>query len=185
MVEFLFARGIYFDYLGKTMTDLLMHDQGRWQRMKEKFREVRTRYYKIKEKIIKELNAAGLRISRRSKKIKQSVKKRKQELIYDHIDPDVDGDYDYYHENITNTNSNDTVEVVEYEYDNLDSEDESEDFEPMEDIGVICDQIDWNVLNNNATVYVLTTFMINGKIVCSLSDIQPDIEYDHVCEYGL
>ncbi len=166
------------------MTELLMENQGRWQRMKEKFREIRVRYKKIKEKIINELNEAGLRISRRSKKIKQTVKKRKQ-IVHDHIDPDIDDDYDYYHENITISNNNDTIEVNEYEYDNLDSDDEKEEFEPVDDLRVICDQIDWNALNINATIYLLTTFTMDNKIVCSLSDVQNDIEYVHVCEYGL
>jgi hypothetical protein len=162
-----------------------MESQGRWQRMKEKFREVRKRYYKIKEKMIKELNEAGIRISRRSKKIKQSVKKRKQELIHDHIDPDIYDDYDYYHENMIISNFNDTVVVDEYEYDNLYSKDGIENFERMEDIRGICDQIHWNALNNNSTVYLLTTFVMANRIICSLSDVQPDIEYNHVCEYGL
>jgi hypothetical protein len=163
------------------MTELLMENKGRWQRMKEKFGEIRKTYYKIKQKIIKELNDAGLRISRRSKKIKQTVKKRKQELIDDHIDDD----YDYYYDNMTISDFNDTIIVDEYEYDNLDSEDEKEDFESIEDVGIICDRIDWNALNHNATVYLLTTFKMDDTIVCSLSDIQSDMEYIHVCEYGL
>jgi len=165
-----------------------MDDQGRWQRMKERFREVRLKYYKLKEKVIDELNAAGLRISRRSKKIKQSTKKRKEKFIQDHIDSDVYDDYDYYNEqNRTDLNlfSNDTKEIDEYEYDDLNSEEETDEFERMDDIRGICDQIDWNVMNNNATVYMLTTFLIGNKIVCSLSNVEPDLEYEHVCEYGL
>jgi len=165
-----------------------MDDQGRWQRMKERFREVRLKYYKLKEKVIDELNAAGLRISRRSKKIKQSTKKRKEKFIQDHIDSDVYDDYDYYNEqNRTDLNlfSNDTTEIDEYEYDDLNSEEESDEFERMDDIRGICDQIDWNVMNNNATVYMLTTFLISDKIVCSLSNVEYDLEYEHICEYGL
>jgi hypothetical protein len=166
------------------MAEILMDDQGRWKRMKDKFREVRIRYYKLKEKILDELNAAGLRISRRSKKIKQSVKKRKEKFIYDHVDSD---DYDDYQEyNMTNDNtSNDTVEMDEYEYENLDTEEEGDEFERIEDVRGICDQIDWNVLNNNATVYLLSTYLNADKIVCSLSNVEDDFEYEHLCEYGL
>lgn len=176
-----------FYCLGKSITEILMDDQGRWQRMKDKFRELRVKYYQLKEKVIDELHAAGLRISRRSKKIKQSAKKHKEKLIPDHIDPDVYDDYDYYGEH-NRTNyifSNDTTEVDEYEYENIDSEEEKDEFERMDDIRGICDQIDWNVLNNNVTTYMLTTFLIGDKIVCSLSNVEPDIEYEHVCEYGL
>jgi hypothetical protein len=34
-------------------------------------------------------------------------------------------------------------------------------------------------------VYILTTYLVSDKIVCSLSDVESDIEYEHVCEYGL
>jgi len=162
-----------------------MEDQGRWQRMKEKFRDLRKRYYKLKEKILDELNAAGLRISRRSKKIKQSANKKKQKFIADHIDSDAYDDNDYYDEyNRTHTHfSNDTTEVDEYEYENIDSEDDSDEFERMDDISGICDQIDWNIMNN-VTTYMLTTFLISDKVVCSISYVEPDLEYEHVCEYG-
>ena len=169
-------------YLGKTITDMLMEDQGRWQRMKEKFRELRARYYKLKEKVISELESAGLRISRRSKKIKQTVKKRKQNFIHDHIDSE---HYDDYPDDYNELNrTNDTIEVDEYEYESLDSEEENDEFERMDDITGICDQVDWNVMDNNATVYMLTTFLIEEKIVCSLSNIEPDFDYEHICEYG-
>ena len=100
-----------------------MDDQGRWQRMKEKFREVRRRYYKLKEKILNELNDAGLRISKRSKKIKQSILKQKDQYhpdYYDSIDDELSPEI--------------TTELIEYEYDDLDSPDDSDDFEQLEDI---------------------------------------------------
>lgn len=169
------------------MTELLMDDEGRWQRMKEKFREVRQRYYKLKTKILDELDAAGIRISRRSKKIKQSVQRRKQTFIADHLDGhEVYDDYD--DNSLVNQTmiipTNETKEIEEYEYDDLDSDDQKEDFESIDDIRGICDQIDWNVLNNNVTVYMLSTYLIQDKIVCSLSNVDDDQEYEHICEYG-
>jgi hypothetical protein len=163
-----------------------MDDQGRWQRMKDKFRELRVRYYKLKEKIVKELDDAGLRISRRSKKIKQSVKKQKQKIIPDdRIDSDIDDNYDHPTEhNLTNSIQPNATDD-EYEYDDIDSTDEGDEFEQLEDIRGICDQIAWNVINNDSTVYILTTYLVSDKIVCSLSDVESDIEYEHVCEYGL
>jgi hypothetical protein len=168
------------------MAELLMDDQGRWKRMKDKFREIRVRYYKLKEKVLKELDQAGLRISRRSKKVKQSVKKRKQNFVHDHVDPDVYDDYDYYKDhNMTNLDlNNHSTAVEEYEYEDIDSPDDSDEFEKLDDIKGICDQIDWNVINNDSTVYILTTYLISDKIVCSLSNVEADTEYEHVCEYG-
>jgi len=66
----------------------------------------------------------------------------------------------------------------------LDSENETDEFERMENIQGICDRIDWNVINNNSTIYKLTTDLISNKIVCSFSNVKSDIEYRHVCEYG-
>jgi len=76
-----------------------------------------------------------------------------------------------------NINSNNRTVV-------LDSENETDDFEQMENIQGICDRIDWNVINNNSTIYKLTTDLISNKIVCSFSNVKSDIEYRHVCEYG-
>jgi hypothetical protein len=132
--------------------------------MKDKFLELRVRYRQLKEKLIDELNTAGLRISRRSKTIKQSVRKRIR----------------------TNNNfSSDRIKVGEYEYDNLNAEDESDELKQMDDIRGICDRIDWNVRNNDSTLYILTTSFISDKMICSLTDVEPDVEYRHVCEYGL
>lgn len=170
------------------MTELLMDDEGRWQRMKEKFRDVRKRYYQLKTKILDEFHAAGLRISRRSKKIKQSVKHRKEKFVADHIEPsELYDEYDEYPSESNRTMIipvNTTREIEEYEYDDLDSDEPNEDFESLDEIRGICDQIDWNVLNNNVSIYMLTTYLIENRIVCSLSNVEDDQEYEHVCEYG-
>ena len=155
---------------GKSLAELLMDDQGRWQRMKDKFRELRIKYYKMKAKIQHELDAAGLRISRRSKKVQQKTREQREKYIEqsgDELPPD----------------ANQTA-VVDYEYDDMDSGDEIDETEHIDDIHGICDQIDWNVLNNDSTVYILTSYLISDKIVCSLSDVDTDVEYPHVCEYG-
>lgn len=167
---------------GKTMTDILLEDQGRWQRMKEKFREIRVRYYKLKDKIVRELEEAGLRISQRSKKIKQSIKRKKQKYLNDQVD--MYDDYDYI-ENAINQTNHTIEEIDEYEYENLDDDEEDNEFEHMDDIAGICDQVDWNVLDSNTTVYMLTTFLIDDRIVCSISNVEQDLEYEHLCEYGL
>ncbi|CAF5110043.1 unnamed protein product, partial [Rotaria sp. Silwood1] len=80
---------------------------------------------------------------------------------------------------------NTTTIIDEYEYDDIDSEDQSDEFERIDDIRGICDQVDWNVLNNDTTVYILTTFLLSDKIHCSISNVESNIEYDHVCEYVL
>lgn len=139
---------------------------------------MRTRYYKVKEKILNELQDAGLRISRRSKKMKQSVRKHKQKFSDDHVDPDV---YDEYEEQAAVQNA---TAPEEYEYDDIDAAEDEDEFDHLDDIQGMCDQIDWNVGNNDSTVYLLTTYLISDKIVCSLSNVELDVEYEHVCEYG-
>ncbi|CAF1032001.1 unnamed protein product [Rotaria sordida] len=175
---------------GKKIAETLMNDQGRWNRMKSKFHEVRVKYRNLKQKIVDRLSSTGLRILTRSKKMKQIPSK--QSLIHD------EKQFNKKQSNITNiifsnettinidlvTSTNDNADDEEYEYDDLDSSDESDEFEQIEDIRGICDQIAWNALDNNSTVYILTTYIVSDKIVCSLSDVEPDIEYHHICEYG-
>ncbi len=171
-----------------------MNDQDRWKRMKEKFQEIRSRYQKLKHKIIDRLTSTGLRILRRTKKIKEFPS---EQFDYDEMNSDEYHEYDYYDRasNITNfTSPNDTTINItsimnsdEYEYDDLDLSDESDEFEQMENTSGICDEIHWNVLinDNNSTTFILTKYNMSNKIVCSLSDVEPHTKYPHVCEYGL
>lgn len=71
------------------------------------------------------------------------------------------------------------------EYEDFDSENLNDEFERIENIQRICDRIDWNVRNNHSTIYILTTFLISDKIVCSISNVESDSEYEHICEYGM
>jgi len=58
------------------------------------------------------------------------------------------------------------------------------DSERMDDIRVVCDEIDWNIIDRNSTVYMLTTSSRSNKTICSLSDVQSDLKSKHICEYG-
>ncbi|CAF4014451.1 unnamed protein product, partial [Rotaria sp. Silwood2] len=171
----------------KQITELLMNDQGNWQRMKEKFRKARIRDYKLKTKVLDELRAAGLRISRRSKKIKQAVHDKKENFRLDHHDSN-----EYYNDKTMDGAQksiiHNSMKVNEQDYEeeeDLDLPDEADDFEQIDDIHGICDQVVWNVMKNSSQVYVLTTFLRDKKIVCSLSDTDPNVKYNHVCEYVL
>ncbi|CAF4543405.1 unnamed protein product, partial [Rotaria sp. Silwood2] len=155
--------------------------------MKEKFRKARIRDYKLKTKVLDELRAAGLRISRRSKKIKQAVHDKKENFRLDHHDSN-----EYYNDKTMDGAQksiiHNSMKVNEQDYEeeeDLDLPDEADDFEQIDDIHGICDQVVWNVMKNSSQVYVLTTFLRDKKIVCSLSDTDPNVKYNHVCEYVL
>jgi len=150
--------------LGKKITEMLTKDQDRWARMKEQLSKVRVKYQNITKNIVNQLNSAGIRILRRSRKLNQSSRKNKR--------------------NSTTIDNSSIIYPDEYEYDDFDSSDE---FEQIDDIRNMCDEIHWNVLNiiNNSTTYILTSYNVTDKIVCSLSDIDPHTKYHHVCEYGL
>ncbi|CAF4670266.1 unnamed protein product [Rotaria sp. Silwood1] len=152
---------------GKNLTEMLTNDQERWKRTKEKAHKMRIKYLNLTTKVVERLKLVGLYMLRRSKKIKQSSEQYTQ------------------HETAINTslmiNDNDN----EYEYDDLNSSDESDEFEQIDDIHGICNQIAWNALNDSSTVYILTTYIISDKIVCSLSDVESNTEYHHICEYVL
>ncbi|CAF3644565.1 unnamed protein product [Rotaria sp. Silwood1] len=180
-------------FKGKKIAEVLMNDQGRWNRMKSKFHEVRVKYRNLRQKIVDRLSSTGLRILTRSKKIKQT--QSQQPLIHD------ENQVNNKQSNITNISfSNETTINIgliinnsnnndddddEYEYDDLDSSDESDEFEQIDDIHGICDQVAWNALDDSSTVYILTTYIVSDKIVCSLSDVESNTEYHHICEYVL
>ncbi|CAF4832309.1 unnamed protein product [Rotaria magnacalcarata] len=175
-------------FKGKNVAETLMNDQGRWERMKSRFHEVRVKYRALKQKIVDRLSSTGLRILTRSKKIKPLPTKP----IHD------ENNLKQYAQQTNSSFSNQTViptdliiindeggDDDEYEYDDLDSLDESDEFERIQDIRGICDQIAWNALDDNSTAFILTTYIVSDKIICSLSDVEPDHEYPILCEYGL
>lgn len=72
----------------------------------------------------------------------------------------------------------------ELQLNDLNSENEIDEFEQINTIQRICDEINWNIINNS-TVYILTTSLISNKIICSLNNnIESNLEYKHICEYG-
>ncbi|CAF1287702.1 unnamed protein product [Rotaria sp. Silwood1] len=77
-----------FIRLGKHIAELLINDQGKWQQMKENLRETRIKHYKLKTKVLDELHAVGLRISKRSKKIKKVVHEKKEKIRLDYNNSD-------------------------------------------------------------------------------------------------
>ena len=164
--------------VGTNIANILMDDRGRWERMKGLLREARIKYQRLKKKILDRLNSTGLRILRRSKKIKPMPER---------IHPD-DVNYDLNVDELpleTSLSANSVVDDNdEYEYDDLDSSDDNDPFEQLKDIRNICHQIDWNMPDNYSNVFILTSYLRSNETVCSLSDVDVDLEYHHVCEYG-
>lgn len=181
-------RRLLFSSLGKNIAETLMNDQGRWDRMKSKFQDMRVKYRTLRQKILDRLSSTGLRILTRSKKMK-SIPSKPSSIPYDTHDKQYDQKTNISYINQTIINNNSFIvsyddDEDEYEYDEIDSTDENDEFEQLQNIRGICDQIAWNALDNNATVYVLTTYIVSDKTICSLSDVEPDNEYPHICEYG-
>ena len=170
--------------------ELLKKDSGLWNRMKESLAEMRRNYQRLKHQIVDRLSSTGLKILRRTKKIRQIPPEP------EHLS---DQDFDYYHDhlesNVTEqissneitTNITSVIDTDEYEYDDLDSSDEIDPFEQIEDLRHICDDIHWNVFNetSNATVFILTKYNVLDKTMCSLSDVDPEMKYHYLCEYGM
>ncbi|CAF4703611.1 unnamed protein product, partial [Rotaria sp. Silwood2] len=141
----------------KNLVELLKTDQNRWKQMKQEMNQARIKYQNLTTRIIRRLNSVGLHMMRRTRKIKQ----------------------DESNETILNVslvvhNNN------EYEYDDLDSTDENDEFEKIEDIHSICHEIDWNALNDNSTAYILTRYSLSTKNICLLNNIESNIHYDHI-----
>ncbi|CAF0929613.1 unnamed protein product [Adineta ricciae] len=180
---------------GRKISEMLTNDPDRWRRMKKQFDDIRKKYKELKEKVLNRLSSTGLKILRRTKKVKDFSSRKHahqndfQPSYYEEYDVD-DREFNITDPNLE-ANSITVVHTVddedEYEYDDLDSPDESDPFEQIDDISSVCQRIDWNVLNqnSNSTVYVLTTYIVSDATVCSLSDVDTDMEYHHVCEYVL
>ncbi len=81
------------------------------------------------------------------------------------------------------TNGNETNDRDEN--DHIYSSDEDNDaFERFDDIRGLCNQFAWNVFNNDSHIFTFTTYKIWDKLVCSLSDVDKNSTYEHVCQYG-
>ena len=170
---------------------MLTKNQSQWDRVKEKFDEVRIKYRDLKEKIVARFNSTGMRILIRSRKPKW-ISSKKQKLIHDdQYQPD---DKPSNATNAISSNKTSTdvtsrvdhhADDIEYEYDDLDSSDTNNEFEQIDNIMNACNQMVWNAFNDTSTVYILTTYIVSGKTICSLSDVEADVQYHHVCKYGL
>ena len=56
--------------------------------------------------------------------------------------------------------------------------------ERLDNIRHFCDESAWNVFNNDSYTFIFSTYKIWDKLVCSLSDIDLNSTYEHVCQYG-
>jgi hypothetical protein len=156
-----------------------MSNPDQWEMMKKLYRQFRQKYRLVKEKILDRLNGTGLQFLSRSKKPKARTTQAPSEITLgdEFVDPVV-----------AMASSPSTPlfsETNDYDLDYFDSADEVDPFEEIDDTRSICHKIDWNVLYNHSNIFVLTTYIVSEKTVCSLSDIDEDHEYHHVCEYGL
>ncbi|CAM2721891.1 unnamed protein product [Rotaria socialis] len=171
----------------KHIDKLLMNDQGEWQQMKENFREVQMKDYKSKTQILDELHAAGLSISGRSKKIKHIFHQKSGKAQIDHsasYESDADEPIDDV-QNRTKIPMQNPMKINQQKYDedDLDSIDAANNFAHIDDVHSVCDQVIWNDIKNDSQVYILRIVLHAEKVICSFNASEPDIEYNHVCEY--
>lgn len=67
-----------------------------------------------------------------------------------------------------------------------DSSDENDHaFDLFNNISGLCHQFAWSVTNNNSRFLTFSAYKIGDKLICSLSDIDLNINYEHLCQYGL
>ena len=62
--------------------------------------------------------------------------------------------------------------------------DDQKEFEGLGNLLHACDEIRWIEHKDDANVFILSTYLENNKTVCSLSDVQFDQTYEHLCQYG-
>jgi len=139
--------------------ELSVKDEIGWQSAEDNFRKVRLNYDK------------------RKKKFYQS---RPEENLYDEnpIDHVICSQPD---SQSTNRIANEKDHSKKDDINSFSNDDDSKQFD---DIRKVCDQFAWNALDNNSTIFLLSKYVLSNKIICSISDIDPDINYQHMCQHG-
>ena len=65
------------------------------------------------------------------------------------------------------------------------SSDEDKDaIERFDSIRRLCDQFALNIFNNDSHLVSFSTYKMSNKLICSLSDVDLNSNYEYVCEYG-
>jgi len=139
--------------------ELSVNDEIGWQSAEENFRKVRLNYDKRKKKFCQSRREGNLY----------------DENPIDHIictQPDSQS---------TNRIAN---EKDHSKKDDINSFSDDDDSKQFDDIRKVCDQFAWDVLDNNSTIFLLSKYVLSNKIICSITDIDPDINYQHMCQHG-
>jgi hypothetical protein len=58
-----------------------------------------------------------------------------------------------------------------------------EQFQNISSLRKPCDKFQWNVVDENSTVLILTVKLNSNRSVCSLSNINVKVAYAHLCQY--
>ncbi len=58
------------------------------------------------------------------------------------------------------------------------------DFEQVSTLVHACDKIEWNAVKNDSNMFLLTTYLMSVKTVCSVNDIEPNEPSEFMCQYG-
>jgi hypothetical protein len=69
----------------------------------------------------------------------------------------------------------------EIDVETLNNQDE---FENLDQMSNICHEIKWNVVKNSSSILLFNIQSNSEKTICSLSNIEPTMEYTHMCQYG-
>ena len=149
--------------------ELSVSDKKGWQSAEDNFRQARLNYYKRKKKLCQ---------SRREGKLYN-------ENPIDHIICTQTGSQS------TSTRSSISMDIIANERDHSKKDeinsfivDDDDDLKRFDDIRKVCDQFTWNALENNSTMFLLSRYLMSNKLICSVSDIDSNISYQHMCQYG-
>ena len=64
------------------------------------------------------------------------------------------------------------------------SDEDKNAIERFNSIRGLCDQFALNIFNNDSHLVSFSTYKMSNKLVCSLSDVDLNSNYEYVCEYG-
>ena len=153
---------IYFSIDNKIVNEPLATDWVQWQRADDRFRQGRDAYYRWKTK------DSGY------------LPHRENSFEVDQMPTTSDAHLEL-QSTLTSTYSSAMVTGKKKDTNYADYDKE---FERLGDLHGICDRIIRETSKNDSNVFILTTYFVDNETVCSLSDVQPDKTYEHLCQYG-
>jgi hypothetical protein len=141
-------------------------DLSKWKKADDKFRQVRFIYH--------------------NRKMKKSIRFRsgKHSQQGDSVDPTDNTQTETQIISTQSTTSTPATKQDRFKKDQMSFFTVNDDLEGFDVIHHACDKLIWNALDSDSKIFTLTTYMVFHVRYCAINDIDPEISYRYICQYG-